>query len=75
MSLRIDTGKVKAVLLSDGEWYQCKSFELESYGFMDATHVEPELGFRMQATLGSSLTVTRIISGPLSSIQAVEQEI
>jgi hypothetical protein len=75
MSLRIDTGKVKAVLLSDGEWYQCKSFELESYGFMDAAHVEPELGFRMQATLGSSLTVTRIISGPLSSIQALEQEI
>lgn len=80
MSLRIDTAKVKAVLLSDGEWYQCKSFRLDSYGFSTGDQAESEvspsgLGFFMEATIGPSLTKTRSIAGPISSIQAVEQEI
>ena len=90
MSLRIDTEKVKAVLLSDGEWYQCRSFRLDSYDFMggdgvgsgdvdqtggqDRPSAASKLGFLMEATIGSSLTKTRLIAGPVSSILAVEQE-
>ena len=72
MSKPIDPSKVKAVLLSDGHWYQCESFELDVYEYVDADY--EVLGFSMKATQGASLTTKKVIAGPITSVMAIETE-
>ena len=81
MSLGIDTGRVKQILLPDGEWHEIVegSFNTDAYEYVEGTGTVPSSGQAKETIASAGATwrerhsygKERTLFCPLTAIQAV----